>query len=56
MQISKIALVAYVVLSLTLPYMLSGDRTMLTFITYVALTTLSITTALLHLRRWVEVE
>jgi len=56
MRVLEAALVVYVVLALTLPYLLSGDRTMLTFATYIALATVSIATAASYLRRWAEVE
>jgi general stress protein CsbA len=56
MRVLEAALVVYVVLALTLPYLLSGDRTMLTFATYITLATISIATAASYLRRWAEVE
>lgn len=56
MDVGSALLVAYVVLSLALPYALSGDRSMTTFFTYVFLTLLAVATALARLKRWEKVE
>jgi hypothetical protein len=43
------------VLSLVLPYVLAGDRTLTSFAAYVALTVATLAIAYTHLRRWARV-
>lgn len=56
MDVGSVLLVVYVMISLALPYALSGDRSMTTFYTYVLLTLLAMATALVRLKRWERVE
>ncbi|MCS7098852.1 MAG: hypothetical protein RMH84_01005 [Sulfolobales archaeon] len=51
-----LALLAYVALSLALPYVLAGDRSLATFAVYVLLSAVAIGTATIKLRRWSRVE
>lgn len=55
MGLATALLVLYAVLSLTLPFALRGDRTLATFLAYVALTLAAILTSTLRLRRWAGV-
>jgi hypothetical protein len=43
------------VLSLVLPYVLAGDRTLMSFTVYVALTVATLAIAYTQLRRWARV-
>ena len=45
-------LLSYVALAMALPYVLAGDRTLLTFSAYVALAVASIATSYAYLRGW----
>ncbi|MEM1623844.1 MAG: hypothetical protein QW794_04140 [Thermosphaera sp.] len=56
MDVLSALLVAYVALSLALPYLLSGDESLTTFSTYVALSAVAIVTAYIRLKRWAGVE
>ncbi|MEM2826622.1 MAG: hypothetical protein QXL30_05125 [Sulfolobales archaeon] len=56
MEVLDTLLLTYVALSLTLPYLLSGDRSLTTFSIYVVLTALAIVTAYTRLKRWAKVE
>lgn len=49
-------LLMYVALTLALPYVLSGDRGLTSFLVYVLLSSLAIVTAFLRLKRWAELE
>ncbi|MEM1682079.1 MAG: hypothetical protein QXG82_07390 [Sulfolobales archaeon] len=56
MDVSSALLIAYAALSLALPYLLSGDKSLTTFSTYVALSVIAIVTAYTRLKRWAKVE
>lgn len=56
MWIAELLLVSYIVLSLVLPLLLAGDRTLTTFTIYVALAATSIATSYVYLRRWSRLE
>lgn len=48
----KIAILALAILSLVLPFILSGDRTLATIVSYTALALLTMVLAQVYLRRW----
>ncbi len=50
----RTALLVLALLSLVLPFILSGDKTLTTFISYTILTSLTIAFAQAYLRRWAK--
>ncbi|MEM0260758.1 MAG: hypothetical protein QXJ51_05310 [Sulfolobales archaeon] len=55
-KVLDMLLIVYIMLSLALPYILSGDRSLITFLVYVILTLAAMITAFARLRRWSEID